>query len=90
MRRPTLAQLDMQDKWAVVPTMIENFAEPGDKIASVKCGAGHSIAVTQQGAVFSWGEGFEGKLGQGLSKSTRLCKNFDYPKKIARGLPEAR
>ena len=35
MRRPTLAHLDMQDKWAVVPTMIDNFAEPGDKIASV-------------------------------------------------------
>jgi hypothetical protein len=46
MRKPTLAQLDMQDKWAVVPTMIENFAEPGDKIASVKCGTGHSIAIT--------------------------------------------
>ena len=70
--------------------MIDNFADPGDKVASVQCGMGHTIAVTKQGCVFSWGEGFEGKLGQGLSKSTRLCKNFNYPKKIVKGFPESR
>jgi alpha-tubulin suppressor-like RCC1 family protein len=67
--------------------MIYDFADIRDKVVSVQCGMGHTIAITQKGCVFSWGEGSEGKLGHGMSKKTRLIKNIDYPKKIEKGLP---
>jgi alpha-tubulin suppressor-like RCC1 family protein len=50
--------------------MIPNFSGH-EKIAEVRCGPGHSLAISYRGAVYSWGEGFKGKLGLGFSESLR-------------------
>ena len=74
-------------KWTGMPLMLTNFVESCDKIISVKCGANHSMAVSQRGICYSWGEGDEGKLGQGYSHKTRQCHQSDYPAKV-KGLPD--
>ena len=56
-----------EDKWTLVPTMIQNFS-PEDRVSDIVCGSGHSLAITQKGRVYAWGEGFKGKLGLGFSE----------------------
>lgn len=38
------------------------------KIAGVACGQAHSLAVSEQGQVFSWGAGEWGQLGLGMAE----------------------
>ena len=42
-------------------------AGPADKLLStqVACGDTHSLALTADGAVYSWGSGYDGRLGHG-------------------------
>ena len=40
----------------------------GVRIKSVAAGAEHSLAVSEEGEVFSWGCGGQGRLGHGASK----------------------
>ena len=75
-----------KDEWQTVPKMIQNFVPPGERVTSVQCGSGHTLAITQRGSVYSWGEGFEGKLGLGYSSSMRMCENQAHPKKVTKGL----
>ena len=37
----------------------------GERAVSVAAGDGHSLALTANGAVWSWGDGYDGKLGHG-------------------------
>ena len=85
---PNVAPVVMEDpgEWQAVPIMIQNFAQPGERVSAVRCGSGHTLAITQRGSIYSWGEGFEGKLGLGYSSSLRMCENQTYPKKITKGL----
>lgn len=46
-----------------VPRVVE--ALQSKNISTVACGVNHTIAVTKEGEVFSWGSGEGGKLGQG-------------------------
>lgn len=78
--------IDLRDHWQVVPVLVANFATPGQRITQIECGTGHTMAISQQGDVYSWGEGFEGKLGLGFNKHTRLCEHQQYPKKVTKGL----
>lgn len=51
-----------------LPVHIDLLSE---RIAQVACGSGHSAALTDEGEVFTWGRGDDGRLGHG-DKSWRL------------------
>ncbi|GAB9472189.1 hypothetical protein Gpo141_00009374 [Globisporangium polare] len=52
-----------ESEW--VPRQVEFFKSIS--LASVRCGARHTVAVTRAGAVYTWGRGQEGQLGTGLA-----------------------
>lgn len=52
-----------ESEW--VPRQVEFFKSIS--LASVKCGARHTVAVTRMGIVYTWGSGQEGQLGSGLA-----------------------
>jgi len=64
---------DAQDQ--LLPKKIEAFA--GQRVVAVSAGSGHSIAVTADGAVWSWGDGYAGKLGHGDQQSQLLPKKVE-------------
>ena len=68
--------------------MIKNFANIGDIILDVKCGISHTLATSQHGKVYSWGEGPGGKLGLGYSEALGGCPDQHYPKEINKRLQE--
>lgn len=47
------------------PTLIQHFVDNNEEIVKVTCGWDHSLAVSSQGTIFSWGSGSNGKLGHG-------------------------
>ena len=59
----------------LLPKRIEAFA--GRRVVAVSAGAGHSLAFTASGPVFSWGLGKSGCLGHGEDLSNQLL-----PKKV--------
>ena len=64
---------DGQDQ--LLPKKIEAFA--GRRVVAVSAGSSQSIAITADGAVFTWGKGEDGCLGHGEDLSNQLL-----PKKI--------
>ena len=63
----------------LLPKKVEAFA--GQRVVAVSAGGEHSLAITADSAVFTWGEGERGCLGHGEDLSNQLL-----PKKIeARG-----
>ena len=59
----------------LLPKKIEAFA--GQRVVVVSSGGGHNLALTADGAVFTWGKGEDGCLGHGEDMSNQLL-----PKKI--------
>ena len=59
----------------LLPKKIE--ALTGQHVVAVSAGACHSLAITADGAVFTWGQGEHGSLGHGEDLSNQLL-----PKKI--------
>ena len=59
----------------LLPKKIEAFA--GQHVVSVSAGDGHSIALTADGAVWSWGGGDYGKLGHGDRQWQLLPKKVE-------------
>ena len=59
----------------LLPKKIEALA--GQRIVAVSAGVRHSIALTADGAVFTWGQGERGCLGHGEDLSNQLL-----PKKV--------
>jgi len=66
-----------------LPKKIEAFA--GQRVVAVSAGVGHRLALTADGAVFTWGEGGHGCLGHGDDLSNQLL-----PKKIETWVQERR
>ena len=58
-----------------LPKKVEGF--PGHHIVAVSAGVYHSLALTADGAVWSWGGGASGSLGHGEDLSNQLL-----PKKV--------
>ena len=57
----------------------------GDKVTSVACGSSHTLAVTSDGSVFSWGAGAFGKLGHDDDSDVRIPRLVEFKRKrIAR------
>ena len=64
---------DEQDQ--LLPKKVEAFAD--QRVVAVSAGLGHSLAITADGAVLTWGEGETGCLGHGEDRSNQLL-----PKKV--------
>ena len=64
----------------LLPNKVEAFA--GQRVVATSAGGYHSIAVTADSAVFTWGEGEDACLGHGEDESNQLL-----PKKIETWAP---
>ena len=53
----------------LLPKKIEAFA--GQRVVAVSAGYNHSLSITADGAVFTWGKGEDGCLGHG-----ETCERF--------------
>jgi alpha-tubulin suppressor-like RCC1 family protein len=51
------------------------------KVISVRCGCNHTMCLTENGEVFTWGYGRDGSLGHGNGDNIDLPKEVDYFKK---------
>lgn len=58
---------EKQTKAKNTPTLVEYLAE--HFISQVSCGNEHTLALTENGLVYSWGLGKLGALGNGKSES---------------------
>ncbi|KAF2077068.1 hypothetical protein CYY_001635 [Polysphondylium violaceum] len=56
------------------PTLIEYFKENNIKIVKVAAGGSHSLALSQDNQVYSWGNGANGKLGHGNETEQKIPK----------------
>jgi len=54
---------------------IEAFA--GQRVVTVSAGDAHNLAITTDGAVWSWGNGFYGQLGHGDEQRQLLPKKVE-------------
>ena len=63
-----------------LPKKVEAFA--GRRVVAVSAGGDHSLALTADGAVFTWGQGETGCLGHGEDLSNQLL-----PKKVEAWAP---
>ena len=59
------------------PTRIDTDKIFGAKVLTAACGYIHTLAVTQNGALWAWGYGEKGVLGLGMTKSRRLPMRVD-------------
>jgi len=59
----------------LLPKKIEAFA--GQRVVAVSAGGAHSLAITADGAVWSWGDGDYGKLGHGDQQRQLLPKKVE-------------
>ena len=64
---------DEQDQ--LLPKEVEAFA--GQRVVAVSAGEQHSHAITANGAVWSWGNGGEGRLGHGDQQAQLLPKEVE-------------
>jgi len=63
------------EQWQPLPTKIEAFA--GRRVIAVSAGGDHSLAITTDGAVWSWGDGGFGRLGHGDEQRKLLPKKVE-------------
>ena len=61
-----------------------HWSEVFSRVAVVSAGSSHSLAITADGAVLTWGHGVTGCLGHGEDLSNQLL-----PKKIEAWAPRA-
>jgi len=64
---------DQQSQWQ--PKKVEAFA--GQRVIAVSVGYAHSLALTADGAVWSWGSGGSGKLGHSNQQDQLLPKKIE-------------
>ena len=58
----------------------------GEEIIEVRCGYSHSMAISENGKIFTWGEGIQGKLGLGYSETLKSSKNQSFPLQVKTNL----
>ena len=58
-----------------LPKKVEALAER--RVVAVSAGGAHSLAITADGAVLSWGEGASGQLGHGDQQDQLLPKKIE-------------
>ena len=52
---------DLEDR--NVPTLVEALSDDGVRAAQVACGKSHTVVLTDEGMVWTWGKGDSGRLG---------------------------
>jgi alpha-tubulin suppressor-like RCC1 family protein len=50
------------------PTRVKTFHQLGLRVVAVACGSAHTLAITHNGAVYAWGCGLHGRLGNGSQR----------------------
>jgi tRNA A-37 threonylcarbamoyl transferase component Bud32/ATP-dependent protease HslVU (ClpYQ) peptidase subunit len=58
-----------------IPIKVKNFNEI--KINMISCGGNHSIALTENGCIYSWGNNEDGQLGIGNTKNSNTPKQIE-------------
>ena len=59
----------------LLPKQVEAFA--GQRVVAVSAGGFHSLAITADGALWSWGNGYYGRLGHGDEQRQLLPKKVE-------------
>jgi len=54
---------------------LDKYRSPHITVKQIACGSKHSLALTHDGRMFTWGHGGNGRLGSGVTK-TRLGQSF--------------
>jgi len=62
-------------KDVATPTIIKTLADAG-KVSAAACGDNHSVAVMEDGAVYTWGMGSGGRLGHQSTESLSTPKKL--------------
>ena len=62
---------------ASVPAFVKYFH--GKFVSYIAAGAYYSLAVTNKGEMFSWGEAKMGQLGLGRFREVRTPKQIEFP-----------
>tara|TARA_B110000208_G_scaffold21771_1_gene27540 strand:+ start:109 stop:1068 length:960 start_codon:yes stop_codon:yes gene_type:complete len=65
---------DLEDR--AVPTRVEALVEDGIRVKHVSCGKSHTVVLTEDGMVWSWGKGDSGRLGHCSTE------DFMYPEPV--------
>ncbi|EGC39646.1 hypothetical protein DICPUDRAFT_147589 [Dictyostelium purpureum] len=60
------------------PVLLNYFKDNNIRIIKVSAGGSHSLALDDQGNVYSWGNGSNGKLGHGDEKDCHLPTKINY------------
>jgi len=66
-----------RDAWPS-PGRVELFAELEEKVTAVACGAQHTLALTESGALYATGKGDFGRLGRGDTSDELNFEELDY------------
>ena len=53
------------------PVVLEDFLRSGDVLVACGAGARHSATLTENGKLYTWGDGSSGQLGLGSARSQR-------------------
>eukprot|EP00741_Cyanophora_paradoxa_P007319 tig00001110_g7079.t1 len=70
------------------PTLLRSLRESGARVVAVSCGYVHTACVTDDGGLWTWGQGLMGRLGHGderdRSKPERVRALVDLRERAAR------
>ena len=70
------------------PRMIDPSHFLGQKVINVSCGGIHSAAMSEEGYVFTWGCGSDGRLGHPEARGHRYLFRSDVPRAME-GIPKS-
>lgn len=65
---------DKLEQYAVTPREMTFFSDRGIKIKAIACGFMHSMALTDDGTVYSWGCDTEGQCGHGMRRTDQMVE----------------
>ena len=74
-----------QDKDVKTPQLIERDSSEilFDSIKDIACGGTHSMALSEEGRTYSWGNGDNGRLGHNSKRSEALPKEIIALKEVS-------
>merc|ERR1719174_2609697 len=77
-----------EDSSTEAPRSVAKLSALGEKIVEVACGTQHTVALAESGAVYSWGKGEFGRLGQGDTQDWSEPEEVEYFRDIVEAHPE--
>ncbi|ETV70836.1 hypothetical protein, variant [Aphanomyces astaci] len=61
-----------------LPTLVETFIDDGVRVQAVDCGDSHTVALSADGEIWTWGRGDNGRLGNGELISLDFPEPLDF------------